>query len=123
MNPDKTEYYSDLSIAYRRMGQPRQAAIALLEGLAVDTTKTAFASGLVDLYKEIDPQGCAVGTLAGGTSLNIECPLVHSDVCTASRNVVELYRRVGKTAEADRIQAGAIRDLACPAAPFNAIPR
>jgi protein O-mannosyl-transferase len=109
-DPDLLE---ELASAYRAAGNPRQAALALVEAMAVDQTRTRLAGSLVDLYGEIDPNGCAVSREGGSRSLNVECPLVHGDICTASRNVIGTYRRRGQQFEADAIRRIAVTDLGC----------
>jgi hypothetical protein len=67
----------------------------------------------VELYGQIDPAGCAVSHEGGGVSLNPDCPLVHSDICSASRNVIGNYLRRGQQFEADSIRRTAEKDLGC----------
>ena len=90
------EFFEDMSAAWRAMGDPRQAAIALIEGLLVDKSNGKLASQLVELYRQTDPGSCALGDAGGLPSLNPACPLVHDQVCTAVRNVNQLYMRMGR---------------------------
>jgi tetratricopeptide (TPR) repeat protein len=83
------EFFEDMSAAWRAMGDPRRAAITLIEGLLVDKGNRKLASELVELYRETDPGSCA-------PSLDPACPLVHDQVCTAVRNVKQLYMRMGQ---------------------------
>jgi hypothetical protein len=92
---------------------------ALVEALAVDSSRGRVAERLIGLYKQIDPGGCAVQRDAGGESLNLGCPMVHNDVCAASRNVARNYLRRNQTAEAASIRGVAINDLGCPAAALD----
>jgi hypothetical protein len=57
--------------------------------------------------------------VAGSVSLNLECPLVHSQLCTASRNVALLYHQKGQDTLAAGTVRGAIGDLGCPAELFR----
>lgn len=109
-DPDLLE---ELASAYRTAGDPRKAAIALVEAMAVDPSRAPLSSKLVELYGEIDPQGCAVGRLGGSPSLNLDCPLVHSDLCTASRNVMGNFLRRRQQFEADAIRKVAVGELGC----------
>jgi tetratricopeptide (TPR) repeat protein len=117
LRPDP-EFFAEMSAAYRAMGDPQQAAISLIEGLAVDSANTQFASELVTLYQQTEPQSCALGNVAGSVSLNLDCPLVHSQLCTASRNVALLYRQLGRGAAAASTVRSAVNDLKCPAELF-----
>jgi tetratricopeptide (TPR) repeat protein len=109
-DPDLLE---ELASAYRAAGDTRRAAMALVEALAVDSSRMQLASKLVELYSEIDPSGCAVSREGGTSGLNVDCPLVHGDICTASRNVATTYLRTGQHAEAAAIRRTAIQELGC----------
>jgi tetratricopeptide (TPR) repeat protein len=113
------EFFEEMSAAYRALGDPQQAAITLIEGLALDSTNTRFASELVDLYQQTEPGSCALRNAGGSVSLNLDCPLVHSQLCTASRNVALLYRQSGQEATAASTVRSAIHDLGCPAELFR----
>jgi tetratricopeptide (TPR) repeat protein len=107
------ELLEELASLYRDSGDARKAAAALVEALAVDPKRADLISPLVDLYGQIDPNGCAVSREGGTVSLNQDCPLVHTDICSASRNVIANYLRRGQQFEADSIRAVAGKDLGC----------
>jgi tetratricopeptide (TPR) repeat protein len=111
-DPDVLE---ELASAYRAAGDPRKAAIALVEALSVDSSRTQLSAKLVELYGEIDPGGCAVSRQGGSASLNLDCPLVHGDLCTASRNVTRHFLRRGQQFEAAAIRRIAAQELGCEA--------
>jgi tetratricopeptide (TPR) repeat protein len=111
LDPD---LFEEMSAAYRALGDPQQAAITLMEGLGVDPSHTQFAAELVDLYQKTEPQTCAVRNDAGSVSLNLDCPLVHSQLCTASRNVALLYHQRGQDPLAAATIRSAVHDLGCP---------
>jgi tetratricopeptide (TPR) repeat protein len=108
--PDLLE---ELASAYQAAGDTHRAAMALVEALAVDSGRMQLASKLVELYSEIDPTGCAVSREGGTSSLNVDCPLVHADICTASRNVAATYLRTWQHAQAAAIRRTAIQELGC----------
>src|SRR5271157_927850 len=114
--PDLLE---ELASVYRAAGDLRKAAMALVEALAVDPNRPELPSMLVELYGQIDPQGCAVTRQGGTPSLNPDCPLVHGDICAASRNVIGNYLRRGQQFEAAAIRKVAEQDLACDAGLLN----
>jgi len=118
LRPDP-EFSEEMSAAWRALGDPQQAAIALIEGLAIDSSHTQFAAELVDLYQRTEPQSCAVVNAGGSVSLNINCPLVHSQLCTASRNVALLYHQKGQDALVASTVRSAVGDLGCPAQLFQ----
>jgi tetratricopeptide (TPR) repeat protein len=118
LQPD-ADLFQEMSAAYRAMGDPQQAAITLMEGLGVDPSHTQFASELVDLYQQTAPQSCAVRNVGGSVSLNLDCPLVHGQLCTASRNVALLYRQMEREPMAASTARSAIEDLGCPVEMFR----
>jgi tetratricopeptide (TPR) repeat protein len=95
------EFFEDMSAAWRAMGDPRRAAIALIEGLLVNKGNGKLAAELAELYRQTDPGSCAA-------SLDPACPLVHDQVCTAVRNVKQLYKRMGQ-------EQMAVSEAGCPA--------
>jgi len=115
------EFFEDMSDAWRVMGDPRQAAIVLIEGLLVDNSYTKLASELVELYRQTDPGSCAVRDAGGALSLDPACPLVHDQVCTAFRNVKQLYMRMGQEPMAVSTGQRAVSEAGCP--PSESSPR
>jgi tetratricopeptide (TPR) repeat protein len=116
LDPD---LFQEMSAAYRALGDPQQAAITLMEGLVVDASRTQFAAELVDLYQKTEPRTCAIRNVAGSVSLNLDCPLVHSQLCTASRNVALLYHQKGQDPMAATTIRAAVHDLGCPVELFR----
>ena len=114
--PDLLE---ELASLYRSAGDPRKAAMALVEALAVDPKRVDLVSTLAELYGQIDPQGCAVTHEGGAVSLNQDCPLVHGDICAASRNVIGNYLRRGQEFDANSIRKVAEQDLGCASGLLN----
>ncbi len=109
-DPDLLE---ELAAEYRAAGDARKAAMALVEALAVDSSRMRLMSKLVELYSEIDPGGCAVSREGGSAGLNVDCALVHGDICRASRNVAATYVRTWQHAQAAAIRRTAIQELGC----------
>jgi len=118
LQPD-ADFFEEMSAAYRAMGDPQQAAITLMEGLGVDPSHMQFAAELVDLYQKTEPQTCAIRNVAGSVSLNLDCPLVHGQLCAASRNVALLYRQMNQEPIAVSTARSAIQDLGCPVELFR----
>jgi len=106
------EICEELAGLYQANGDLEKAAVTYMEALSLSSDPTAVAQKLVELYRQIDPQGCAVSNGA----LNASCPLVHGHVCAAARNVVRLYGTHGAAAE--NVRSEAIRTLGCSAEIF-----
>ena len=113
-DPDLLE---ELGRTYEALEQPRKAAQAFIEALAMDSTRSYLNQKLIDLYGKIDPQGCPVTREGGTTSLNIACPLVHDDLCGATRNVAQNFERRNQMTEAASIRRVAVADLGCAPSP------
>jgi hypothetical protein len=109
-NPDLLE---QLAEAYRAAGDPRNAAAALVEAEAEDPARYALTAKLLDLYVEIDPHGCAVSREGGEASLNLNCPMVHADICAASRNMIAGLAQQWRNFEAASIRRTAEADFGC----------
>jgi protein O-mannosyl-transferase len=107
-------FFEELSQAYGAMGQSEQSVISLFEGLAVDSTQTNLASLVVEFYREQAPQSCALANTPAGLSLNLNCPQVHTRICAASRNVVQMYTQMRDPGAAAAIYQSAVRGLGCP---------
>jgi tetratricopeptide (TPR) repeat protein len=112
-------YSEELANAWRALGDRRQAAVALFEGYALDPNSRVFLTELSALYKQIDPAGCAVRSVGERSALDLHCPMVHDDLCAASRNVARLYREVGMTDAAADLKSTATGTSGCPADLFQ----
>ncbi len=108
-------FSEEISSAWLALGDSRRAAIALLEGFAIDPSQTQLASRLAELYRQTAPGSCAIQKQGATSTLNLNCPLVHEEVCAASANVVALHQKRGQPQLAAGTRASAIRDLGCPA--------
>jgi tetratricopeptide (TPR) repeat protein len=108
-------FFREIARTFIGLRQPEQAAISLLEGRAVDSTQTALVSALTQLYQETVPQSCALTRTAAGIALNLACPLVHGELCTASHNVTEMFTGMRDTSSAAAVAQNAVRNYGCPA--------
>jgi tetratricopeptide (TPR) repeat protein len=106
------ELLEEAAAVYQETGDPRRAAIALEESYTVDSNRPVLGK-LVELYGKIDPGGCAISREGSNTALNPDCPLVHGDICTASRNIAGTYARRGQPFEAEAVRKRAIEYLGC----------
>jgi protein O-mannosyl-transferase len=112
-------FFEEISRAYSGMGHTDEAAISLLEGLTLDSNQSALISDLTRLYQETAPQSCALSHTAAGAALNPGCPLVHNQLCTASRNMVEMFKGMRDAASAGAVAQNAVRNYGCAASSFQ----
>jgi tetratricopeptide (TPR) repeat protein len=115
-SPDD-EFSEDMSLTRLGMGDPLQAAVPLMEGLVLNPNSTRLASDLVELYRQKAPDSCAINKAAN--SINLECPLVHDQLCAASRNIAASYAANGRRTKAAETVRTALQSLACPAQLFR----
>ena len=119
INP-RAEFFEQMAATYRAMGDAPQAAVSLLEGITMQTDdQTRLAAEVVNLYRQTAPESCALTGNGNSTGLNFNCPLVRSQLCTAGRNVANLYHQMQREADAVATATGAIRSLGCPVEMFR----
>lgn len=116
--PD-SEFFEEMANAYRALSDNDQVAVTLLEGLGVNLQDNRLAHQLVAWYKQTAPQSCALIASPGGSRLNLNCPMLHTQLCTAQRNVVVLYNELGRQQSALDTARSAVASLGCPAALFQ----
>lgn len=115
------EGFEELSVAYYQGGDHDQAAIALFEGIATNPNDTKLATELVSLYGQIDPKGCAVEAVNGGSSLNMNCAAVHQHACSAWRNVAVRNIDQARPQQARMMASYAVNALGCAPESFPAV--
>ena len=109
-------FFEEIARTFSGMRQPGEAAISLLEGIAV---YPGLVSELTRLYQETAPEGCALNRAAAGVTVNWNCPEVHTQLCTAAHNVVEMFTRMRDPSSAGAIAQNAVRNYGCPAGMFQ----
>ena len=93
-------FFLQLSQSYQALGQTGPAEISLLEGLTIDSNQQDLMQEAVRLYQLSAPGSCAV---ANGT-LNLACPAVRADFCTATANVAAIFTQLGDTESAAAVR-------------------
>jgi len=115
----QAEFFEEISRAYVGLRQPEQAAISLLEGLAVDSSQTRLVAELTALYQETEARSCALNRAGTGVELNLNCPLVHSQLCAASHDMVEMFTRMRDPVSASATAQNAVRGFGCAPEMFH----
>jgi tetratricopeptide (TPR) repeat protein len=114
LDPDP-DLLKNLADAYLAAGEPGKAAAALVEAVVADPGRADLSARAVDVYAQIDPQGCAVIHNGAQRSLNLGCPLVQADLCSAARNVAAGLDRAGRSLESEAARRSAVQAFGCPA--------
>ena len=116
----QAEFFEELSKIYKAKGDAPQAVVSLIEGITMGVTdQVRLAAEVVDLYKQTAPESCALAGSGAGAAINFGCPLVHEQLCLASRNVAILYHRMQRDNDAAAAATGAVRSLGCPVEMFR----
>jgi hypothetical protein len=112
------EFSEEMSRVYRQLGDRDGTAIALMEGVVLKPEATRLVASLLAVYRDSYPASCAIAQSAGGSSIDLACPLVHRHLCTASHNVASAFRSHGRLAKAAATANTAIAEIGCPAELF-----
>jgi tetratricopeptide (TPR) repeat protein len=94
VNPQSADAYDGLAGAYLAEGKVEWAAISMVEKAQVDGAQAATLSALRAIYARIPEGACAVKE--GG--LNLECPRVRADTCTAWVDLAQAFAEARQTA-------------------------
>jgi tetratricopeptide (TPR) repeat protein len=94
-------------------GRKDDAAVALVTGLLI-TQDRSLMTPLNSLYRNgLDPKGCAFTITANGPVLNNSCEPVHTEICEAYADVIQLMRWDQKADVADQTRSIASRQYGC----------
>ena len=115
-SPDLSEA---ISRAYRDLGDRDGAAVSLLEGIVLDPGASRLAALLVNVYQDLRPDSCAVTQQGGSYSIDMQCPLVHHQLCAAAANVARQNAQHGRQVGAARAAQIGVSQFACPASMFQ----
>lgn len=121
LRPQNPEHYRNIAAAYLLLDDKRQAAVALIAGLLVTPDNKELGALLDNVYRQIDPKGCSIAKVESELRLDMNCPLVREQVCLAYRSLVLLSLDIKQDRMADNFKMTAVRELGCPAGPFQKI--
>jgi len=103
LDPSSWPVYNELAETYVALGQSEQAVTALLEGMRMSPQGFETAARLAGLYAQMDP-GCeAFLSGQGGARLNLQCDLLHRQVCASRRDLAQLFAGLGQKGMATRL--------------------
>jgi tetratricopeptide (TPR) repeat protein len=102
-----------LAGVYDSMGEWRKAAVTLIEGQTINPANPGFLKAALGLYAQHDPQGCESQPGAGAPQLNLACPAVQQDLCSALKNVAALRRARGENKLSELTARSAREQFAC----------
>ncbi len=113
------DFAEEKSQVFQDAGDNNQAAVALLEGMMIDSRSQRLSNRIVHFYRQTAAQTCALEMHGSTASFNLQCPMVHEQACEAGRNVANAYRQFGKPDMAAEVVRKAVSGLGCPANQFQ----
>lgn len=115
-NPDS---YLSIASVYLSSGHAEEAVNALLQALLLDSSRVEALRLLVDVYRQIDKEGCAVVFSQGQPRLNADCALVRDNICTAYYGLTQVFIETRQYALAVQTKQNALQNYHCSPEPFN----
>jgi hypothetical protein len=109
------EFSEEMARAWFAKSDWQHAAVAVMEGIVLNPGASNLAGELLEIYHREAPQSCA----AANSTINMQCPLVHDQLCEATRNVALEYQRNAQAGRANATVRTAVQQLACPAELFR----
>jgi tetratricopeptide (TPR) repeat protein len=121
--PTNPDAYMSIATVYMAQGRAEDAAIALLQTLLIDSNRADALHTLVQIYRQIDHEGCALdySSTQSDPKLNARCPLILNHICGAYLQLVQVFLETKNAAMAQQTKQNALRNYPCPAEPFNAL--
>jgi hypothetical protein len=111
--PGNADAYLSIASAYLSSGRTEEAAISLMQTLLIDNGRTQAMKLLVNLYGQIDHDGCAVIMAEGQPRFNINCPIVHDHMCLAYEGLVQVFLETRQYDVAKRTEDTAVQTYHC----------
>jgi hypothetical protein len=109
------EFSEEMARAWFAKSDWQHAAVAVMEGIVLNPGASNLAGELLEIYHREAPQSCA----AANSTIDMQCPLVHDQLCEATRNVALEYQRNAQAGRANATVRTAVQQLACPAELFR----
>jgi protein O-mannosyl-transferase len=114
LEPAKVENYIVIGQALVAQGRRAEAAQAFTEGMLVSGNQNLVAA-LSQLYRGgLDPAGCAIKQTPQGVLLDPSCAPVHDNLCRASAELSQLYKKGQREDVGAAIKSQAIQQFGCP---------
>jgi tetratricopeptide (TPR) repeat protein len=120
--PTNPDAYLSIASVYLATGHADEACTALMQTLLLDSSRTQALRLLADIYRQIDREGCAVVTNQGEPRLNLDCPIVRNQICSAYYGLMQVFLQTKdmdlhrRAAEAEQ---NALHNYHCPPDAFQ----
>jgi tetratricopeptide (TPR) repeat protein len=102
LSAGSAEPYLNLATAYARLGRSEDALVSVLEARLVDPGGAGSPQVVYDLYRHVDPGGCAVTADGGQVRVHPDCPAARTFVCRAYSGLAAALADARNTPAAER---------------------
>jgi len=117
--PTNPDGYLSIASVYLSTGHPEEAGISLLEALLLDSNRPEALRLLVDIYRQIDHEGCSVVMTQGQPRLNSDCVIVHKHICSAYYGLIQVFLETKQYDMAKQTKQNALQGYHCPPESFQ----
>ena len=123
LSPTNPDGYLSIASVYITTGKNEDAAVTLLEALLLDSNRQEALRLLVEIYRQIDKDGCAVifSPSHPVPQLNADCALVKSHICRAYAGLSQIFTQAKQPALAASTRDNAIKNYKCPPELFDVL--
>ena len=117
--PTNPDAYLSIASVYLSTGHSEEAGISLLQALLLDSNRSEALRLLVDIYRQIDKEGCSVVMNQGQSRLNSDCAIVHNHICSAYYGLIQVFLETKQYGLAQQTRQNAVQTYHCPPETFR----
>jgi tetratricopeptide (TPR) repeat protein len=89
--PTNPNTYLNIALIHLAAGHTEEAVITLVQTLLIDNGQQEALNSLVDIYRQNDPDGCAILMNEGKPRLNADCAIVRKHLCLACYGMAQVF--------------------------------
>lgn len=119
LSPLNADAHLSIASVFLAANDLNQAAVALIEALLLDNSRQEALRYLIEIYRQIDTQQCAVDRTQGQPKLDISCPLVKQHMCAAHLDLVRSLVAAKQSEYATQTRKSAVEQYQCDRAAFD----
>ncbi len=122
--PTNPDAYLSIASVYIGTGHLDEAAITLMQTLLLDSNRQEAMRLLIDIYRQIDKDGCAVISTPSrpAPQLNAECPIVKLHICRAYAGLSQIFTEAKQYNLAAQTRENAVKTYKCGSEIFETNP-
>jgi tetratricopeptide (TPR) repeat protein len=118
LTPANPDAYLSIASAHLSANRLEEAAVSLIQTLLIDNNRQEAMRLIVEIYRQIDKNNCAVLNTPTGPALNSDCAIVRSNMCAAFAGLSKVFLDNRQKQIATSTAQTAISTHKCPPEPF-----